>query len=131
MGSQGAGPDSGGSDAMNAMEILLLAGRAGSADVTPLWGRERALATQYGLAQADALRGMLVEGIFTNRTRLLADVAFSAVPQGAVLGVARASGSIRLAGPIRTVASRKAEAVRRARRPCLPFLFCFRVPLRL
>lgn len=101
MDSQNAGPDSGGSATVNAAEILLLAGSAATADVTPPWGRERALelidaplalATQYGFAQADALRGMLVDGIFTDRTRLLADVAFSVVPQGAVLEVVRATG---------------------------------------
>lgn len=101
MGSQNAGTDSDGHGPVNATEILLLAGTATSTDVTPPWGRERvlelidallALATQYGFAQANALRGMLVGGIFTDRTRLLADVAFSVVPQGAVLEVVRASG---------------------------------------
>ncbi len=101
MGSQNAGTDSDGHAPVNATEILLLAGWAAHAEVTPPWGRERALelvdallalATRYGFVQADALRAMLVEGLDTGRTRLLADVAFRVGRQQAVLDVVRASG---------------------------------------
>lgn len=101
MGSQNARQDSDGHAPVDATEILLLAGWAARAEVTPPWGRERALelidallalATRYGFVQADALRAMLVDGIDAERTKLLADVALNVVPQQAVLDLVRASG---------------------------------------
>lgn len=86
---------------INAVEIVLLASSTACAKVAPPWGRERArelidallaLATQHGFAQRDALRSLLVSAIRTERTQLLAQVAFSAVPEPAVLDVVRASG---------------------------------------
>ena len=81
--------------------LLLLTGTTMCSNETPPWGRERALelidallalATDHGFAQADALRSMLLTGTHTGRTRLLADVAFSAVPPSALLDVIRRSG---------------------------------------
>ncbi|KVD17640.1 MULTISPECIES: hypothetical protein [Burkholderia] len=83
-----------------AATLLLLAGRTACASEMPPWGRERALdlldallalATKHGFAQAEALRGKLTTGTRTERTRLLAEVAFDAVPASALLEVIRQS----------------------------------------
>ncbi|MPV71431.1 hypothetical protein [Burkholderia sp. BE17] len=84
-----------------AATLLLLAGNTVCASEISPWGRRRALelldallvlATQHGFAQGDALREKLTTGIRTERTRLLAEVAFSAVPASAILNVVRRSG---------------------------------------
>ncbi|RBB35694.1 hypothetical protein DPV79_27110 [Burkholderia reimsis] len=84
-----------------AATLFLLAGKTACASETPPWGRERALelidtllafVTQHGFAQADALRAKLTTGIRTERTRLLAEVAFSAAPASDLLDVIRRTG---------------------------------------
>lgn len=86
---------------VTAATLLLLTGTTVCSNETPPWGRERALelidallvlATEHGFAQADALRSMLLTGTHTGRTRLLAEVAFSAAPASALLDVIRRSG---------------------------------------
>ncbi|MPV64347.1 hypothetical protein [Burkholderia sp. BE17] len=84
-----------------AATLLLLTGKTACASEVPPWGRENALelldallalATQHGFMQSAALRGKLTTGTRTQRTRLLAEVAFDAVPASALLDVIRQSG---------------------------------------
>lgn len=85
---------------VTAATLLLLTGTTVCSNETPPWGRERALelidtlltlATEHGFAQKDALREKLITGVHTARTRLLAEVAFSAVPAAALLDAIRRS----------------------------------------
>lgn len=84
-----------------AATLLLLAGTTACSNETPPWGREcalelldalLALATAHGFAQAGLLRTKLTTGTCTERTWLLAEVAFDAVPASALLDVIRQSG---------------------------------------
>lgn len=84
-----------------AATLLLLTGKTACASEVPPWGREHALelldallalATQHRFAQADVLRRKLTKRTRTERTQLLAEVAFDAVPVSALLDVIQQSG---------------------------------------
>ncbi|KIP15326.1 hypothetical protein KY49_4593 [Burkholderia sp. MSHR3999] len=101
MDSQQSGPPSDKPLHVATATLLLLAGEIACASETPSWGRERALelidallalATQHGFAQPDALRTKLITRTLTERTQLLAEIAFNAVPASALLAAVRQSG---------------------------------------